>query len=203
MHTFKALAIASALTFAISSQAAVYDNGGLVGTSATNIGFGVLVPSYATSDSFELATASTFDTAYFGSWVPYANKVEFLSWSIGTSFFDNSIASGIAVPVTNRSLGFNGVFALNETSFSFAPVNLAAGTYYLTLRDARNDAGGTVFWDVTKGASLSRNSDQGTIDSHSFKLVSSVPEPGSLLMLAGGLALFCGVFGRRLKANKP
>ena len=192
--------IVLAMGYRPANAEVLYDNGSLKGQSATNIGFGVLVANYATSDSFELKGAGTIDGFSFGSWSPYANSVSIVGWELGNNYFSNSVASGFASSssISNKSLGVNSGFALNETTVSFAPIDVGPGTYYLTLLGARNDQGGTVFWDVSSGQSSSKNSDAGIVASHSFQILSSVPEPSLLaLLLAGMSLLLCQAYDSR------
>ena len=84
--------------------------------------------------------------------------------------------------------------------------SLTAGdTYWLSLGNA-NDSGGTQFdaWDLNNGpatcnfAQVGQNRGDCGAGGNAFTLNGTVPEPGTLVMLGGGIVAVAGTLRRRL-----
>ena len=102
----------------------------------------------------------------------------------------------------------------HDETGSFNGPTLGNGTYWLNLSNAVANTGDPVYWDENSGmgctspgcpSQASENS-VGTIPSESFTLLGSstsgggtVPEPGSLLLVAGGFISLAGVLRRRMR----
>jgi hypothetical protein len=84
-------------------------------------------------------------------------------------------------------------------------VNLAAGTYWLTLENVLTNApDDPVYWDQNSGPSLASQNSLGTIPSESFTVMGSsgsstgtTPEPGSLVLFASGALGVAGWIRRK------
>ena len=196
MNTVRPVIALMAPLFLLSGMAqstVVYDNGPIQGITARNIGFGVLTNDFSISNSFSIDSKSTITGITFGAWIPYANTVATVDWAIGTTFFDVSLGSGVAVAFGDQPVGGAGPFTFTLTSFSVPDLALGAGTYFLTLTNGLNDQGGTVFWDASFGSSLARQTDGGTpfdIDSSAFQVLGkAIPEPSTLVLLSVAMGL--------------
>jgi hypothetical protein len=179
----------------------LYSNGPIDGQdTAWTINFG-----YAVSDAFTLANDSTVNGLSFGAWIfpgdPFvAVEVAITSSEFGgTTYFDqvvNLTQSGC----TLNQFGFNvctasGGFGTN--------LNLAAGTYWLTLENAEGTDDG-LYWDQNSGPSLASESSIGTIPSESFTIsgtatgTGTVPEPTAIVLFGSGIVALAGVLRRKL-----
>lgn len=180
------------------AQTDLYDNGPINGTvDAWTINAG-----FAVSDSFTLSSNSQVDGLSFGAWMFPGDVLMSAEVSItssefgGTSYFDqnvNFIPSGC---VTNQ-LGYN---VCTETG-SLGPVNLSAGTYWLTLDNAccTDDP---LYWDENSGPSSASENTVGTIPSESFTLyggttTGTTPEPSSIILFASGVLGLAAMLRRK------
>jgi PEP-CTERM motif-containing protein len=187
------------------AQTDLYDNGPINGTvDSWTINFG-----FAVSDSFTLSGNSQVNGLSFGAWMFPGDTLVSAEVAItssefgGTSYFDQSVNFTASGCVTNQ-MGYN---VCTETG-SFAPVNLNAGTYWLTLENAccTDDP---LYWDENSGPSSASENQVGTIPSESFTLVgngttsstssgSSTPEPGSIMLFGSGILGVAGILRRKL-----
>ena len=190
------------------------------------------------SDSFTLSQAQYIYGATFVAWLGPVNHelsvtpgdtMSSVNWSIGTSAFGTQYGSGTAI-TTNLSSVYNSsptVNAdINTLSFSDIGVELAAGTYYLTLSGAVVTGGSvsdTAYWDENDGSSngyssilvgakynglisnfdatpgnLSGSGDPGLTGGETFTL--NNPEPSSFLLMGSGLLGLAGLLKRKLAA---
>jgi PEP-CTERM motif len=126
-----------------------------------------------------------------------------VDWAIGTSPFLSDKSGGFhTVSVTDTTLlTFNGICcAISEDSFSFAGIDLTAGTYYLTLQNAV--ASGPfgfhgALWDQNSGRSTAYDDVVGQIPSEAFYIDGSAPEPNSLALFGSGVLGLGGLLRRR------
>ena len=184
----------------------LYSNGAIDGTvgawTISTLGGTV----WSLSDSFTLTSDSTVtDLSNIGVWLLPGNTFTSLDWIISTApdgggTVEDSASN--AVPSTSTLLppayGQN-FYSVFNVSFSVPDVSLAAGTYYLTLKNGMTSPTGTfVGWDDNNGPSsanyYANGGPQATSGSESFEIdgtvgTSAVPEPISLLLIGGGLAL--------------
>lgn len=165
---------------------------------------------YAVSDSFSLTLNATLDAVNFGVWLSPGDTVTEVDWWIGTTEFDNSLGSGTAA-VTQSSpipgLGW-GYYDVDSASFSLPNINLAAGTYYLTLQNAVASNGDPAYWDVNDGPNIDAwESDIGDVSApgvcagstegqasgtcaSSFQILGNpqgTPEPATWVLLGAGI----------------
>ncbi len=192
-----------------ASLIVLYDDGPLVGDSNAFYidGPGAGPFSQSISNGF-VATNSGEATSFdFGEWVPTGETPTSVSWALGTSAFGSEISSG-----STSQVGFT-FFVGNQFSYDVYISHVdglsgflsAGSTYYLTLSGG-NDSGGNQFvaWDVNKGPATCTFAVGGTPQGgcgdggETFTIYSdtSVPEPGTLLLLGSGLAGLVG-FRRR------
>ena len=175
----------------------VYDNGAPDHASGNNMGFAWQ------ADDFTLGAATSLGQLTFWSLeAPDAYRGS-ISWEIlgdaGGTPSSTILASGSAGGVTRSLLG--GYLGLDEyaNGLDFGALSLGAGTYWLVLHNGSLDNLGDpdeFLWETSgangtpsgmetydKGMSWSGNFNQ-----HAF-VMSAVPEPGPLPMLAGGLCV--------------
>jgi hypothetical protein len=130
-------------------------------------------------------------SATAGLWVPADALPASLTWSIGSQPFGSEFGTGTA-SLSNVFAVDNGAFHVYLSDFGLN-ATLAAGDYYLTLRNATSTTGEAVGWDINFGPSSAfymNGPDQGSTDSEFFRLDGTpvpVPEPASLAILAAGL----------------
>jgi hypothetical protein len=174
----------------------LYENGSLNnGTASTSPS----ISAQAVTDSFTLSNDSTLTSVLVGLWLSSGDSPGNVLWSIGTTAFASDEGSGTA-SFTSISDGNN----LYTSTFSLiSPLNLAAGTYWLTLQAATTTpTGGDVDWDLNSGPSTAYISSRDvpeSIPSEYFQILgpAAVPEPASLTMLGIGIAFLVGYRWRR------
>ncbi len=189
----------------VAAQDDLYDNGPTNGTvSAWTVDFG-----FAVSDSFTLSRSSQIDGLMFAFWLSPTLTVIQADVQItssefgGTTYFDGAVNFTQASCVVNQ-LGYN---LCTETG-AISPLNLNAGTYWLTVENATASApDDIVYWDENSGPSLASENSVGTIPSESFTLLGSVnstttttgtsPEPSSIVMFGSGMIAVAGILRRK------
>ena len=184
----------------------LYTNGPINGTTdAWTINSGFVV-----SDSFTVASGGgTAIGLQFGAWAFPGDVLESAQVSITSSEFGGTSFYSATVNFTQSGCSGNqyGFNVCNETSTSsFAPVNLAAGTYWLNLANAVVNTGDPIYWDENSGPSSASENSVGTIPSESFTILdeigtsssNSVPEPSSIMLFASGVVGLAGVLRRKL-----
>jgi hypothetical protein len=185
--------------------------------NGTILGLNINSP-YQISDSFTLGSGATLTGVNFGAWNFQGDTITSVDWAIGSVAFGSDHSGTAAVTATiQASLSPNtGGFNIYSDNFALPGISLAAGTYYLTLSNAIAN-GHQAFWDENDGAgidawqnrpgvgqvSLTGNCgflhpNAGTC-AESFQMLgdASVPEPGTIALLAGGLLLMAGVIARK------
>lgn len=198
-----------ALTLLLSLPAVagiVYDDGPINGTTdAWTINFGFVV-----SDSFTVSSGPTpINELTFGAWVFPGDTLESVQVSMtseidgGTTYF-NQVVNFTASGCSPNQFGFN---VCTETGFFNGPT-LNNGTYWLNLQNAVVSDGDPVYWDENSGVGCrspgcpSQASDFEPIPPESFTLydntTGTVPEPGSLVLFASGVAAIGGAMRRKL-----
>jgi hypothetical protein len=194
------------LVLAVSPAMAdtLYSNGPINGTvDAWTINFG-----FAVSDSFGLAADPKVRNLHMGVWLLPGDSlaspsVTSVQMDIGTTAFGTDIFSGLIFASGQTNLFVNG-FGLQVAivDFTFADINIGAGTYWLTLSNATVPSGNPVYWDENSGPSSAFENTLGSIPSESFTLTggsdTTTPEPSSILLFASGILGVAGVLRRRL-----
>jgi hypothetical protein len=193
------------------ADSVLYNNGPFDDdTDAWDVSQGLVV-----SDTFTLMSQSTVTGFQFNSWVFPGDVLTTAEVSItsaefgGTTFFDQTVNFTQTECVTN-AYGFD----ICRESTTFNGPNLAAGTYWLNLQNARVANGDPVYWDENSGEGCSSpgcpsqasESEVGTIPSESFTVLGTVtsttttttttsttPEPGSILLWGSGFLAFSGL----------
>ena len=188
----------------------VYTNGPINGTTdAWTINSGFVV-----SDTFTVPSGgASISSLVFGAWAFPGDVLEQAEIQITSSEFGGTVyfASGY-VNFTQSGCSANqyGFNVCTETSSSFGPVNLAAGTYWLNLDNAvvPDDP---IYWDENSGPSQASENTVGTIPSEAFTLLgtsssttttttttTSTPEPSSIMLFGSGILGLAGVLRRKL-----
>jgi PEP-CTERM motif len=189
----------------------LYSNGGVNGTTdAWTINFGFVV-----SDTFTVGSASTVTGVNFYAWTFPGDVLDNAEVAITSSEFGGTTYSDQVVNFTQSAcsanqLGFN---VCLESSSGLAPVNLAAGTYWLNLENATVNDGDPIYWDENSGASSASENSVGTIPSEAFTVLgtstttsttsttsstSTTPEPSSIMLFGSGVLGLAGVLRRKL-----
>lgn len=143
-----------AATFALAGAATaapLFSTGQIRGEYA-NGAFG-LGSDFYVSSAFQLNADSRVTAVDLGTWhnVELPLDLQSLSydWSIGTTFFGSEIASATGVGYTSTYLRETvplSVYGVYDTSIDLPDLELAAGTYYLTLH-ASTVGGVQALWD--------------------------------------------------------
>ena len=199
--------IVTLLAIPAAAQGIYYSGPTNGNTDAWTVNFG-----YVTSDRFSVPYEVRIWGASFAMWLFPGDTLTSAELSItsgangGTIYFDEMENFTQTGCVQNR-YGYN---VCTETSDFVGPI-LAGGTYWLNLQNARVASGDPVYWDENSGGAHSwppgaSQNGVGSIPAESFTLQggcggdgrdclassttpeqSTVPEPGSMLLLASGL----------------
>jgi hypothetical protein len=194
-----ALAAVTALAAASANADILYDNHGPATHTANawTIDYG-----FEVSDSFNLAQASTLTGVNFDGWNLRGETATSVDWMIlnGSPEFGGSTLSsgtGALTVVSTGATGF-GVYPIDTYSFALPSVNLAAGAYWLTLKNAQGAS--VTYWDESDGASQSYQTNSGEVPSHTFAVTGkagAIPEPATwALMLTGFLGAGAALRGQ-------
>jgi len=138
----------------------------------------------------------------FGSWNVQGDVISTVFWAVGTTPFATDVASGTS-PVSSVYKGVDGLYKLYPlytNTVSGLSVPLAAGTYWLSLTSAGVPNQHPAWWDENDGASTAYYNGTSLIGSEAFDINggSSVPEPGSMGLLGGGILLMLGALRRKI-----
>jgi PEP-CTERM motif len=187
----------------------LYSNGPVNGTTDA----WTITDGFVVSDTFNLSNASTVTGLSFGVWLDpgdtlLSSQVEITSSEFGGTIYSNQMVSFTADTCSDNQDGFK---VCLESSTNFAPVNLAAGVYWLSLQNALTEAGedDPIYWDENSGPSSASENSVGTIPSESFTVfgttgtsttstTSTTPEPSSVMLLGSGVLAMAGVIRRKL-----
>src|ERR1700691_4058079 len=148
----------------------LYSNGPVNGTTdGWTINFGFVV-----SDTFNVGSGGgTVTGVNFYAWTFPGDVLDSAEVAITSSEFGGTTYSDQVVNFTQSAcsanqLGFN---VCLESSSGLAPVNLAAGTYWLNLENATVNDGDPIYWDENSGASSASENSVGTIPSEAFSII--------------------------------
>jgi hypothetical protein len=202
LRTLSLPLLAACLAAVPAMAQTVYSNGAINGTiDAWTINFGFVV-----SDTFT-TPGGAVNGLSFGVWedpgdVLLTTEVQITSAEDGGTVFSDQIVAFTQSGCSGNQYGFN---VCTETG-SMNPVNLAAGTYWINLDNAVTEAGSPIFWDENGGPSLASQTSVGTIPSEAFTVLgtttttstTSVPEPGSIILLGSGVLGLGSLLRRKL-----
>ena len=218
----------AALAPRAQAQGIVYDNGTFGVTGA------IQISNLATADDFTLASPTSFDAIRFwamdNSFSLFDNFSGNLTWYIyegsagspspnaipSITILSQGTVSGSDITITDTGsllLG-NPRGQIVQLDFSIPTQNLAAGTYWLRLKEGTDSSGfdltpifwistgaantGNGFrtdadevnpttWDTGGSTTTSSSSGTSTTSDLAFQLISTAPEPGTLTLLALGV----------------
>ena len=193
----------------VSAAAGIlYSNGTYSGVS------GALIQApYTVSDSFVLAAAGTMTGFDFASWTSTGVDLSSVNWEVGTTPFASNVASGLANSLATVVNIVDNVYTFDVDTNTVSGLNvvLGAGTYWFTVLNAV-DSFGPIGWDQINGTSSAWQCQTGCGVSSNWAAltgtggssnvfdivgVSSVPEPGSMGLLGGGILAMLGMLRRR------
>jgi len=154
------------------------------------------------SDTFTLTGSSTVKGFDIWVWEYPGDRVVSLDWSV-TSGVNGGTSYGGGRAFVSQTFQYVNEYGyyMYELSATGLNLTLAGGTYWLNIQNAFSESGNSVYWDQNGGAfchspgcpSSGWDSEEGPIDSESFDIVgtrnSTVPEPGSILLLTSGLSV--------------
>ena len=182
----------------------LFNNGSLLGTDIGTVGYAEITGSDAVTDSFVISTTSNLTSITFGDWTFHSaadygsttgGDLQTIDFTI-TNSAASIVAQGTGVPVTvtgeTKNL-YNDY--VSDATFDLS-VQLAAGTYYLTLDGALCKSGSFTYWDMNSASNSTASNLSGPISSEFFEIYGNtptVPEPTTMLLLGLGLIGIAGV----------
>ena len=190
----------------------LYSNGPINGTTdawTINSGFSV-------SDSFTLGSDPKVRDLHIGVWLFPGDtlssqpSVTSVQMDLGTMPFGTDVSSGVILATGFTDLGINQLgFDVQQIDFTFGDIEVAPGSYWLTLSNAVVPSGDPVYWDENSGVgctspgcpSTAFESSVGSIPSESFTLTGTkdtTPEPSSIMLFGSGILGVAAVLRRRL-----
>ena len=200
-----------------SAQPILYDNGPI---NATNL-LVLEISGPSASDSFTLANTSHLTGVQLGLWT-YGQPPASLQWSIGTTPFGSDQGSGTTslISTFRGTLPNTSAFSAFTSTFPLS-MQLASGTYWLTLQNATGSGDGYygtdwVGWSQNSGYNYSGpppayfESTNNPVGSESFQIFGTEavasPEPASITLIGnrsdgdlawtGDFEYRCGSHGR-------
>lgn len=208
----KAVVAGAALTMSIfslgaqASAAVLYDNGPIIPFAGSL--FFSKYSSQVITNSFTLSQAVIITGVDFGVETLVGDSVSAIDWTI-TAVPPTSYppAVGATASVTDGpttiDAAFPGSLSLGIDSFSTGNVDLAAGTYYLTLQNAVVTNNDTAGWLINFGPSTATGCNTSfcpvTDYSEGFQVLgTAVPEPSAWMMMLVGFGAL-GLASRSLR----
>jgi len=208
------LALGTALVVALASElanaAVLYSSGPSASNPYNESAYNI--SDFVVTDRFTLGAPSTIAGIDFSVWIQN-ETLQSVDWAITTSPFGGMVeGSGTATSFTTEVIpppsGLGSYIVTIETFSLLAPLNLAAGNYWLQFSNGMASNGQPVFWDVadTSGNAQQRTP-EGTFVNDNFSetfeilgpgFVAPIPLPATLPLFATGLGVL-GLLGWRRK----
>jgi len=205
-RVFALLSLLIIIALPVSAQV-LYENGPINGQDlGWTINFG-----FELGDTFFLPSNSTVTGFSFGAWLTPGDVLQSAEVSITSEVLGGTIYFDQQVNFTQSGCFLNNdSYQVCTETTAFNGPTLNSGTYWVNLGNAITADGDPAYWDTNDGVGChsqgcpsfaSENSD-GSIPSEAFSILGSsggggtTPEPGSLLLFAGGV-VSCGIMVRR------
>ncbi|HEX4156682.1 MAG TPA: PEP-CTERM sorting domain-containing protein [Acidobacteriaceae bacterium] len=211
-----------AIGLAAKADSSLYTDGATNGTNgALTINSG-----WQVEDSFALSSASTLNSVTFGNWFDPGDTGLTVDWAIVSSEGSQTPVCGSCSGTASLSgvFDFTNVYSYDiyDETFSLPSLNLAAGTYWLSLQNETTSFGSLAYWDNSGGLSgvyqqYAGDGSPGDLGgdnctaiygypaggcSNAFTIYGTsstgvTPEPSSLALLVSGITLLGAEIRRR------
>ena len=186
-----------------ASGSTLYTDGAVNGT----LGGYAIDSGYETSDSFVITGPSTVTGVDFGAWTTPGVDAKSVDWTISSDKLGGGSVYGQGKGnLTDTLLVSSNAdsYRVDSDYFSTGPVDLNAGTYFLTL-DGGSVSSGVIAWDANVGPSKAYESYSGvtsSVYSESFDILGtatapSTPEPSGSIPIAIGICAIGVLVARR------